>query len=165
VNVPKAVIDTSVFASGFLSKSTTSAPRKILHSWREGRFTLVMAPQLLEELDIVLTRLGVTRTDINALIEIIQLIGLHIPGAYETALLDKVDPKDNMFLASAFESKADFLVSTCKKHLLPIKHFHGTQIVNPAMFLRQLEQVEIQKKILEVRAVMEKRFTPTPRLY
>ena len=43
-----------------------------------------------------------------------------------------------MFLAAAYESNADYLVSLDKKHLLPLKYYHGTQIVSPALFISLL---------------------------
>jgi len=63
---------------------------------------------------------------------------LYIPGAYQTSRLDKIDPDDNMFLAAALESHAEYIVSYDTKSLLPMKHFHGTQIVSPELLMRQL---------------------------
>ncbi|WNN92185.1 hypothetical protein [Gloeocapsopsis dulcis] len=45
-----------------------------------------------------------------------------------------------MFLAAAYEAKADYLVSLDWQHLLPLKYYHGTQIVTPTLFIRALEQ-------------------------
>ena len=46
-----------------------------------------------------------------------------------------IDPDDNMFLAAAYEAKADYLVSL-DNHLLSLKFYHGTQILTPGLFLR-----------------------------
>lgn len=75
---------------------------------------------------------------IKELVTTIGLIALRIPGAYESTRLDKVDPGDNMFLAAAYESNADYLVSLDKKHILPLKHYHRTQIVSPELLVRRL---------------------------
>jgi predicted nucleic acid-binding protein len=40
-----------------------------------------------------------------------------------------------MFLAVAYEAKADYLVSL-DNHLLSLKFYHGTQILTPGLFLR-----------------------------
>lgn len=74
--------------------------------------------------------------DIEDLVTLIAEVALHIPGAYEATRLDDIDPDDNMFLAAAYEAKADYLVSLARKHLLPLKHYHGTQILTPALFIR-----------------------------
>lgn len=42
---------------------------------------------------------------------------IQIEGAYCVTNLDKIDPNDNMFLAVAYEGKADYLVSL-DNHLL-----------------------------------------------
>lgn len=135
----KVVLDTSVFIAALLSKSQTSAPVFVLNSWREQCFTLVMAPQLLRELVVQLMRLQVLQADIEDLVRLIAEAALHIPGAYEATRLDDIDPEDNMFLAAAYEAKADYLVSLDRQHLLPLKHYHGTQIITPALFMRVIK--------------------------
>ncbi len=132
----KVVLDTSVFIAALLSKSRTSAPVLVLNSWREQCFTLVMAPQLLQELVVQLMRKQVPQADIEDLVALIAEAALHISGAYEATRLDNIDPDDNMFLAAAYEAKANYLVSLDRQHLLPLKHYHGTQIITPALFIR-----------------------------
>jgi putative PIN family toxin of toxin-antitoxin system len=134
--VIKVVLDTSVFIAALLSKSRTSAPVLVLNSWREQCFTLVMAPQLLQELVVQLMRKQVPQADIEDLVALIAEAALHISGAYEATRLDNIDPDDNMFLAAAYEAKANYLVSLDRQHLLPLKHYHGTQIITPALFIR-----------------------------
>jgi len=58
------------------------------------------------------------------------------------------------FLAAAYESKAILLVLI--KHLLPLKHYHGTQIVEPALFIRLLTSVRQQVALMDSRE-MEQR--------
>lgn len=134
----KVVIDTSVFVAALLSKNQSSAPVQIISGWRNRKFTLIMAPLLMRELVVKLIKKNIPQEEIENLIAIIGEIALHIPGAYEATRLDDIDPDDNMFLAAAYESNADYLVSLDKKHLLPLKHYHGTQILSPALFIRLL---------------------------
>ncbi len=134
----KVVIDTSVFIAALLSKSKTSASVQVLNHWREQQFTLVTAPQLLRELVVELTRKKVPEAYIEELVALIAAVAIHVPGAYESTRLDDIDPDDNMFLGAAYEAKADYLVSLGKQHLLPLKHYHGTQILTPALFIRSL---------------------------
>ncbi|WP_199332515.1 PIN domain-containing protein [Anabaena catenula] len=47
---PLVIVDTSVFISALLSKNQNSAPCQIIIFWREGKFNLVISPQILEEL-------------------------------------------------------------------------------------------------------------------
>ena len=46
---------------------------------------------------------------------------------------------DNLILACAVEASADYLVTGDRRHLLPIKQFRGTRIVNAASFLSDLD--------------------------
>lgn len=133
----KVVIDTSVFVAAILSKNPASAPSKILENWKTGGFTLVMSYQILAEVVVVLLRRGVSDADIEDLVEAIASAALQIPGAYEATTLDDIDPDDNKFIAAAYESNADYIVSV-DTDLLNLKHSHGTQIVNPGLFLKYL---------------------------
>jgi len=108
--------------------------------WRKGHFTLVVSPQLLYELATKLVECGISEEDIADLLSVIRSIASYIPGAVEATFLDNIDPNDNMFLAAAYESGADYLISLDRKHLLPIKYYHGTQIVDPSIFLSLLEK-------------------------
>lgn len=135
----KVVIDTSVFVSALLTKDKSSGPAKVLRNWRDGRFTLVMSPQLLNELVLVLTRRQISERAIENLVAAIGATAMHIPGAYEATRLNEIDPNDNIFLAAAYEAGADYLVSLDAKHLLPLKYYYGTQIRIPTLFLEVLK--------------------------
>lgn len=100
---------------------------------------------IITRVGVQLMRKQIPQADIEDLVRLIAEIALHIPGAYEATRLDDIDPNDNMFLAAAYEAKADYLVSLDRQHLLPLKHYHGTQIVTPALFIRVLEQLVIDE--------------------
>lgn len=50
--LPLVILDTSVFISAFLSKNRNSKPCQVIQYWKQGKFKLIMSPQLLEELVI-----------------------------------------------------------------------------------------------------------------
>ncbi len=133
----KVVLDTNIFVAGYLSKAKLGYASQILDLWRRGEFTLVMSPQILEEIVAKLLEKDISEELLEELVFAIGKIALYIPGAYETSRLVCVDPDDNKFLAAALESHADFVVSYDAKSLLPLKHFHGTQILLPELFVRQ----------------------------
>ena len=136
----KVVIDTSVFLAGLLTKDESSASFQVLSHWGQSRFTLVMSPQILNELILVLARRRFSENYTKKLAGFITARALNIPGIYEATFLDDIDPKDNMFLAAAYEAKADYLVSLDKKDILPIKYYHGTQILQPNLFIDVLNR-------------------------
>jgi len=135
--MPLVVIDTSVFIAAILSKNPNSALSQILSLWQRGELTLIISPQLLNELVITLLRQGITPEVIEDLVTLIGTIAFQIEGAYEATFLDEIDPKDNKFLGAAYEAKADYLISL-DNHLLRLKYYQGTQIVTPSLFLQWL---------------------------
>lgn len=136
---PNVIIDTSTFVAAYLSKSQTSGPKMVLQSWVDGYFTLVMSPQLLEELVLKLDEKGILEDVIEKLVSDIEATALNISGDYHTDFLNDVDPKDNIVLAAALEASADYIVTLDGKHLIPIKYFHGTYIVYTNSFLRVIQ--------------------------
>jgi putative PIN family toxin of toxin-antitoxin system len=133
----KVILDTSVFVSAILSKNPDTAPNRILQKWQMEDFCLVISPQLQQELIIVLLRKGIKVELIENLVIVIETLALQIEGVYEATILDNIDPNDNIFLAAAYEAKADYLVSL-DNHLLSLKFYHGTQILTPSLFLQSL---------------------------
>ena len=134
----KVVLDTNIFVAGYLTRNKPGYPSQILSMWRAGAFTLVMSPQILKEVVAKLLEKGVDEDLLEELVFTLGQIALHIPGAYETNKLNQIDLDDNKFLAAALESHADYIVSYDAKSLLPLKHFHGTQILIPELFMRQM---------------------------
>ena len=128
------VLDTSIIIAAFLSKNIKAAPNLILTYWQKGSFTLVMTPQILEEIVVVLKRKNIPEDLILSFISTLNNLALFKKGEYLTNFLDDIDPKDNIFLGASYESKADYLVSL-DADLLNNKYFYGTQIVNPASFI------------------------------
>lgn len=135
----KVVLDTSVFVAAILSKNPETAPNQILAKWRQGNFTLMISPQLLEELVRVLLRQRISLELVEDLVSVIGTLAIQIDAVYQATFLDQIDPDDNMFLAAAYESKADYLVSL-DNHLLSLKFYHGTQILTPTLFLQTLSR-------------------------
>ena len=140
----KVVLDTNIFVAGYLSKNSMSYSAQMISMWISGTFVLVISPQILREIVAKLIEKGVQEDLIENFVVAVGEIGLRIPGAYESTKLDKIAPDDNKFLAAAYESKADFIVSYDKKSLLPLKHFHGTQIVSPELFMRAMVGISLE---------------------
>ncbi len=133
----KAVVDTSVFVAALLTRDRFSSPSLVLQLWKAEKFKLIMAPALLEELVATLLAVEIGEEIILQLVKDIASIALYIPGIYQSAKLDQIDKSDNKFLAAAYESKADYII-TLDKHILNLKHFHKTAIVTPRQFVREV---------------------------
>ena len=51
----RAALDVNVLISAFIG-GADGPPRKLIYAWRDGRFTLIVSPALLNELTTVLDR-------------------------------------------------------------------------------------------------------------
>ncbi|PYQ68616.1 MAG: hypothetical protein DMF53_00010, partial [Acidobacteria bacterium] len=47
---PRAVLDTNVFLSAFLSRSPTSPTKEVIQRWQAGEFILLVSDALIDEL-------------------------------------------------------------------------------------------------------------------
>ena len=99
-----------------------------------------MSRPILEEITATLLAKGIDEAAVLEFITTIGKLALFVPASLIVYRLDDIDPDDNKFLSAAQESQADFLVSLDAKHLLPLKHHRGTQILNPALFIRILDR-------------------------
>lgn len=138
----KGVIDTNVFISGLISKKGKSA--SLINNWRAGNFSLVISPQLIDELLKVVNRprikekYNIKDKQIKTLLKTIYKKAIKVKGVYEK-ITKSQDPKDNILLACALEGKADYLISF-DPHLRNLKYYYGVQIVDVSQFLRILEK-------------------------
>jgi uncharacterized protein len=110
--VIRVVVDTSVLVSAFIGHAE-AAPSQVVSAWREGRFTLVVSPRLLDELAEVVARPKFQRWADQGR-----------GSAYASAFAARAelhadppsspatrDPKDDYLVALARSSGADMLVS------------------------------------------------------
>ena len=127
------VLDTNVIVSGFRSKRGASA--EILRIWREKRnFQLIVSDPTLIELAETLLEENVPESVVLEFLEVVHELALVTDNTY---VVNKViaDPDDDIFLATAMEGQANYLVSL-DRHLLSLKYYQGVQIVWPRDFLK-----------------------------
>ena len=124
----KAVIDTNVLVSSFISKNTNSPTVRIIKAIIEGIFTPVYSDDILSEYEEVLGR-GRFKLDpaaISILIQRIKEIGEAVsPIASEE---DFPDPDDKVFFCTALAGDAQLVTGN-------IKHYPTAElVVTPAQF-------------------------------
>ena len=116
----------------------------------EEAFELVTVADLLAELYRVLhyprirQRFHPTEENIVEFLGVVLERALVVAGRYQVQRVER-DPTDDMFLACALESQADYIVSR-DPHLLNLKHFHSIQIVEVPAFVRAIRQTLRNKK-------------------
>jgi putative PIN family toxin of toxin-antitoxin system len=137
--VLRAVLDSSVLISGFLTPHGVSA--KLLDAAEQESFELCTSPEILEETRRALTtkvrrirryyaypddKIDLFIGGISAKSEIVS----DLPAIRVIPL----DPDDDMIVATAVKAKADFIV-TGDRHLLALGSHESIRIVTPREFL------------------------------
>ena len=124
----KAVIDTNVLVSSFISKNTNSPTVRIIKAIIEGIFTPVYSDDILSEYEEVLGR-GRFKLDpaaISILIQRIKEIGEAVSPIVSEE--DFPDPDDKVFFCTALAGDAQLVTGN-------IKHYPSAElVVTPAQF-------------------------------
>jgi hypothetical protein len=140
----RVVLDTNVLVSALLTP--VSPPAKILAAVLEGRLRIIISPAIISEIGLVFQyprlkktmrkhRLSAEEVE-EALFKILK-VAIITPG-------DKIilgvsrDPADDPILSCAVEGQADYVISG-DKDLTELESFEGIRIMEPATFLRLLE--------------------------
>ena len=124
----KAVIDTNVLVSSFISKNPNSPTVRIIKAIAEGIFTPVYSDDILSEYEEVLGR-GYFKLDpsaISILIQRIKEIGEAVSPIDSEE--DFTDPDDKVFFCTALAGDAKLVTGN-------IKHYPPAElVVTPAQF-------------------------------
>lgn len=138
---PVAVIDTNLFISGLFGQNTTTAELQEL--WIRQEFQLGTSLEIMKEVNRVLQYPKIKERLIDndeTIRRFFRLVFRKAVVARDDYQTDRIvdDPTDNKFLACALEIKADYIVSG-DNHLLALKHFHRTQIVDAQAFIKKVK--------------------------
>jgi hypothetical protein len=129
----KVVIDTNIFVSSFFGGN----PRKTVDLWRDGKITLCLSKDILDEYIEVLQRIG-----LKGEVEIQELLSLFAKGfnilfTTKTPKIKAVrdDPDDDKFIECAVGLKAEVII-TGDKALKAMNEYMGIKILTPQQFLK-----------------------------
>lgn len=140
--MPRAVVDTTVLVSAFLTPRGVAA--ECLRRAREGVFEIVVAPPILEEMqDRLLHRRRIRRRypySDEQVRRYHRLLGLTSRVVTDLPAVAGVvrDPNDDMVIACALAAGAAYVV-TRDKDLLSLGAYQGIRMVTPRQFLDLLE--------------------------
>ena len=142
-----ALLDTNVFVQSLLSTSRAASSR-VVEALYDGRFRAVFSDATLDELLEVLAVEQMRESHGLTDDEILIFLTSFLPDAIRYRSVPNVtarvkDITDVKFLALAAHSKADYLVTNDRRHLIPLGQFRATRIVVPAEFLRILADNEM----------------------
>jgi uncharacterized protein len=139
----KAVLDTNVVVQAAIG-TPRSASYRVLKAYDAGKFRLVCSPATIDELLNVLvlprirTRHGWSEDQILSFGLSLLMRADIFSGHQSVSGTIPRDVTDTKFLALVEQSRADYLVTNDRRHLLPLKRFLETRIVTPARFLKCL---------------------------
>jgi putative PIN family toxin of toxin-antitoxin system len=132
----RAVLDTNVFLSAFLSRSPSSPTREILDRWQAGEFILLVCDALVDELTEKLLENKINPVRVTEFLTLLSSLAdwVTVP---EDAVLPVIleDPDDDPILACAIAGKAEYLV-TYDLHFEPLGSiYRGVKIAKALPFL------------------------------
>jgi len=110
--LPRVVLDANVLIAGLIARGP---PAALISAWLAGRFTLVVSPTLLAELEQVLRRPKFRRyATPQEVADFLAALGRQAylvddPGEVAEGLTP--DPRDDYLVALARSARVDFLVS------------------------------------------------------
>lgn len=137
----KIVLDTNIFISAVLKKQ--SNPGRIIDLVKEEKLTLVLSSDILSEIEAVLSYPkikkihGLTPKGIESHLKWLESISETVIPAERFDIIQE-DPSDNIYLECAVSGQADFIISG-DHHLTDLKAFQKIRILNPADFLRIIQ--------------------------
>lgn len=137
----RAVIDTNILIRALIKPQGAVGP--VLTALRDSRYTLLYAPELLDELieKLSLSRIRmkyhVETEQIEALLGIVALRGEMVTPRRRIKVCR--DPDDDMFIEVALEGNAGFVV-TGDNDLLSLKAYEAVRFVTPRDFLDRLNR-------------------------
>jgi uncharacterized protein len=130
----RVVVDTNILISALLLQ--TGYPAAIYRAWLEGRFTLLICNEQLEELRAVLHKPALAERirphQAGRLINELKKLGTMLGRLPEVKR--SPDPEDDFLLAMAEAGEANYLVTGDKSGLLALTSHAGTRILSAREF-------------------------------
>jgi putative PIN family toxin of toxin-antitoxin system len=139
----RVVLDTNVLVAALRSES--GASRQLLLALRDGRFSAVVSVPLFVEYEAVLKRAELLKEtqlslhDIDGLLDIVaaccEQTDIHFSWRPQLR-----DPKDEMVLETALNSRADALVTFNRADFEMACANLGMELLSPSQFLERLRK-------------------------
>ena len=129
---PRVVLDTNVLVSAL---GWRGAPYQIFQLCVTGRVSLLASPELLAELERVLSypKFQFAADTISSYLELVMELAVIVRPTFRVSVVE-ADDSDNRILECALAGDAEVIVSG-DSHLLDLKNFEGIPILPPRSFL------------------------------
>lgn len=133
-----AVFDVNIIISALITPGGLA--KSLLVAWQNGRFDLLLSPEILGTLVRKMTRSRLTESYYITDRELLNFLGIVLVQArfvvppVAARLVVTGDPEDDGVLAAAVLGRAEYLV-TGDRRLQRLREHQGVKIVNPRTFL------------------------------
>ena len=140
----RAVIDTNVLISGFISRE--SYPAKLVDGWVEKRFEPVVSEEIIREYREVFARdrfsaLGSVEERLKLLGTLLSFEHVVLVNPQERICMVKDDPRNDIFLECAAAGECEFIISG-DQHLLKLKQYKNIKVITAKEFIELLKASE-----------------------
>lgn len=134
----RAVLDTNIIVSSALGGALVL----VLEKWDQGKFTVIVTTDILDEYFQVISRpkFRLKQETIDKITRYIYQFSEFVVPEEKIHVIE-ADPKDDKFLEAAIAGKVDFIVSG-DNHLLELKEFRSIPIISGRDFIDWLESNE-----------------------
>ena len=135
----RAVFDTNVFVSAFLSRNPSSPTQELIRRWMDGELTLLVSEALVDEVTEKLLERRISEDRITELLALLIRLAewVEVPPESVRAIV-REDPEDDPILACAVVGRADYLVTYDADFDSLGGTFEGIKITKAVPFLREL---------------------------
>jgi putative PIN family toxin of toxin-antitoxin system len=138
----KVVVDASVVVAAVATKNPRSASRLLIEAAALGVCDLVVTDEIEAEYRDAVEREKVKRAaprglDRLAFVDAIVGTAERVEPTAEVRVVER-DPKDDRYVAAALASRAEYVVSFDRRHLLAIGSYEGIRFLTPGDFLAVL---------------------------
>lgn len=135
----RAVFDTNIFVSAFLSRNPSSPTQELIRRWQDGELTLIVSEALVDEITEKLLERRISEDRITELLALLIRLAewADVPPESVRAVVGE-DPEDDPILACAVVGRANYLV-TYDAHFDSLGGtFEGIKITKAIPLLREL---------------------------
>ena len=132
----RAVLDTNVFVSAFLSGNPTSPTQEIIRRWQAEEFMLLTCDVLLEEVAEKLIERGIEQERVIEFLALVERLAewVDVPAEVVVPIITD-DPDDDPVLACAVVGQANYLVSYDSHFDVLDGEYQGVKITKALPFL------------------------------
>jgi uncharacterized protein len=135
----RAVFDTNIFVSAFLSRNPSSPTQELMRRWQDGELTLIVSEALVDEVTEKLLERRISEDRITELLALLHRLAewVEVPPESVRAVV-REDPEDDPILACAVVGNAGYLVTYDADFDDLGGTFEGIKITKAIPFLREL---------------------------